>query len=65
MNTKTKTNRRATRSTLVGNHELRDFLKSVRAGQCLALAAWATAILRAGDITDTDLQRCFALGFHG
>ena len=44
--------------------ELRTFLNRVRAGQCLALAAWAAGILRADAITMTDLARCINLGFE-
>jgi hypothetical protein len=50
-----------TRVTL--DRDLRDFLKEVRRGECLALAAWAAKILRAGQMGTTDLERCFGLGF--
>lgn len=43
--------------------DLRSFLKEVRACQCLALAAWAAKILRAGRMSVKDLERCFRLGF--
>ncbi len=46
------------------DRDLRAFLKEVRAGQCLALAAWAAKLLRAGAMTMADLERCFNLGFE-
>jgi hypothetical protein len=44
--------------------DLRAFLREVCSGQCLALAAWATRILRAGSMTMADLERCLNLGFE-
>jgi hypothetical protein len=44
--------------------DLRKFLREVRSGQCLALAAWATKILRARRMTMADLTRCVNLGFE-
>lgn len=44
--------------------ELRKFLREVCSGQCLALAAWATKILRARQMTMADLERCLNLGFE-
>lgn len=43
--------------------DLRAFLRTCRAGQCLAIAAWAAKILRAGAMTGADLERCLNLGF--
>ena len=43
---------------------LRAFLRKARAGQCLAIAAWAAQILRAGRMTMADLERCLNLGFE-
>lgn len=43
--------------------DLRAFLRECRKGQSLALATWATKILRAGQMTMTDLERCLNLGF--
>lgn len=43
--------------------DLRAFLRECRKGQCLAIAAWATKILRAGEMTMADLERCLNLGF--
>ena len=45
--------------------ELSRFLRRVRAGQCLGLAAWAAKLLRRGEISEPDLTRCFTLGFEG
>ena len=50
--------------TMPLNADLRTFLKRVRAGQCLSLAAWAAPIVRTGRIDGTHLARCFALGFE-
>lgn len=44
--------------------DLRKFLRDVRAGQCLALAAWAAKILRAREMEMHDLERCLNLGFE-
>ena len=43
---------------------LRAFLREVRACQCLALAAWAAKVLRAGKMQMNDLERCLNLGFE-
>ena len=44
--------------------DLKAFLRETTNGQCLALAAWATQILRAGWMTPVDLERCLNLGFE-
>jgi hypothetical protein len=44
---------------------LREFLEEVRAGQSLALAAWAARILKSETLTMPELERCFRLGFEG
>ena len=44
--------------------DLRTFLRETATCQCLALAAWATKLLRAGSMTMTDLERCLNLGFE-
>jgi hypothetical protein len=44
--------------------DLRAFLRECMNGQCLAIAAWATKILRAGEMTMADLERCLNLGFQ-
>ncbi|NLE59327.1 MAG: hypothetical protein GX616_13280 [Planctomycetes bacterium] len=44
--------------------DLRAFLRECRKGQCLAIAAWATKVLRAGEMTMADLERCLNLGFE-
>lgn len=44
---------------------LRGFLEEVRAGQSLALAAWAAQVLRRESLTMPELERCFRLGFEG
>jgi len=45
--------------------QLREFLLEVRARQALALAAWASRVLKRGVLTMQELERCFALGFEG
>jgi len=45
--------------------QLQEFLLEVRAGQALALAAWASQVLKRGVLTMRELERCFALGFEG
>ena len=41
------------------------FLSTVRSGQSLDLAAWATRLLKRGMLTMQELERCFSLGFEG
>ena len=45
--------------------QLQEFLLEVRAGQSLALAVWASRVLKRGVLTMRELERCFALGFEG
>ena len=45
--------------------QIEEFLHEVRAGQSLALAAWASRVLKRGMLTMQELERCFALGFEG
>ena len=45
--------------------QLHEFLLDVRTGQSLALAAWASRVLKRGALTMRELERCFALGFEG
>lgn len=45
--------------------DLRAFLRDECVGcQSLAIAAWATHLLRAGEMTVRDLERCLNLGFE-
>lgn len=44
--------------------DLRSFLREVASGQCLALAAWASKLLRADQMMMADLERCLNLGFE-
>ena len=55
----------ATADRIEVDDPLQEFLLEVRAGQSLALAAWASRVLKRGVLTMQELERCFALGFEG
>ena len=60
-----KTHDREDSRPITLDHDLRDFLR----GECLtcqslAIAAWASRILRAKTMTMQDLERCLNLGFE-
>lgn len=44
--------------------DLRAFLRDCLSCQSLAIAAWASRILKAGEMTLKDLERCLNLGFE-
>lgn len=44
--------------------DLRAFLKECFSCQSLAISAWAARILRAGEMTVKNLERCLNLGFE-
>ena len=45
--------------------DIKGFLKTVKAGQSINLAAWASRILTSGQITVDELARLVTLGFEG
>jgi hypothetical protein len=55
----------ATTDRIALDDQLQEFLLEVRAGQALALAAWASRVLKRGVLTMRELERCFSLGFEG
>lgn len=44
--------------------DLRAFLRDCLSCQSPAIAAWARRILKAGEMTPRDLERCLNLGFE-
>ena len=60
----TNQNADATNATIKLDADLTAFLRTVMAGQCLALAAWASQLVRRGEMTTADLERCMNLGFE-
>jgi hypothetical protein len=66
MNAMTKPNgRKPAEATIKLDRAVRSFLRTVREGQSISLAAWAAQVLHNGFLTDADLTRCFRLGFAG
>ena len=43
---------------------LREFLRACASCQSLAIGAWASRILKAGEMTQKDMERCLNLGFE-
>jgi hypothetical protein len=52
-------------TTIKTDKQITRFLRTCTAGQCLGIAAWAATILKTGQMTMRDLERCFNLGFEG
>ena len=51
-------------ATIKLDRALRKFLRECMSCQSPAIAAWATRILKARQMTADDLKRCFVLGFE-
>ena len=60
----TTTNERDDAKPIALDPDLRAFLRECLSCQSLAIGAWASRILRAGEMTLKDLERCLNLGFE-